>query len=353
MGLIYKIYNLSYFRQKNRIDIFDFLRGIAMLFVLLQHAGFPGYKLLLCFHMPLFFFLSGIVSGSREMPDFGHFFSSRFKRLMIPYFCFGLIDILYFKVSDLIKGIPYDFKWALYGLLTGQYGYTPAHQGGIYWFFLTLFVAELLIYPIKKYLRKNKLLILGGAIFFAFLSYISTHGLPMPLFTFEKSFMAASFLLIGVFCHTYDYKLLDNEFHLWEVILIIFGFMGLVVSLKMNNEPVLMYLNRYGNYFWFFIGAISGILSAIVGGKHLYLMLRSDIKFVYYRLLMWMGYNSLVLFIVHIFVNVWTEKCCTLIGISYFPLNLIAMFALGIPLCNMITYNFPWVLGQFERTKNN
>ena len=189
--------------------------------------------------------------------------------------------------------------------------------------------------------------LLIGVVLFASLSFLSTHGHPMPLFSLEKSFMAAAFLLMGgALCRPIKTILFDEKFHLWEVGMILAGLLGLVISLKMNNKPVLMYLNEYGNYGWFFLGALSGILFSVIAGKHLFLMLRTDVKFVYYKLMMWMGFNSLVLFPIHILINVWIEKLCSVLGIGCFPLNLIAMFAFGIPICNLITYYFPWLLGQ-------
>lgn len=45
--------------SKNRIEKVDFLRGLAMLLVLLHHSGFPFGSFILAFHMPLFFVISG------------------------------------------------------------------------------------------------------------------------------------------------------------------------------------------------------------------------------------------------------------------------------------------------------
>jgi hypothetical protein len=52
-----------------RIEVFDFYRGLAVLLVLIQHAGIPYGKIILAFHMPLFFVLSGYMqyeTGSCE-----------------------------------------------------------------------------------------------------------------------------------------------------------------------------------------------------------------------------------------------------------------------------------------------
>ena len=48
-------------KVSNRIKILDFYRGAAMLLVLLQHSGIYFGKLILAFHMPFFFLLSGYI----------------------------------------------------------------------------------------------------------------------------------------------------------------------------------------------------------------------------------------------------------------------------------------------------
>ena len=83
------VLTLDYPKGANRIDLYDFLRGIAMIIVMVQHCNFPFGWYLLPFHMPLFFFLSGMVVGGRELPSFGKYAWSKFKRLMIPYFVVG------------------------------------------------------------------------------------------------------------------------------------------------------------------------------------------------------------------------------------------------------------------------
>lgn len=45
--------------------LIDFLRGSAMILVLLHHSGFPLGSVILAFHMPLFFILSGYIEFIR------------------------------------------------------------------------------------------------------------------------------------------------------------------------------------------------------------------------------------------------------------------------------------------------
>ena len=51
---------------------------------------------------------------------------------------------------------------ALFGTLTGQYGYVEMAFTGIWWFLYVMFIADLLIYPINKYLKNSTISKVGG-----------------------------------------------------------------------------------------------------------------------------------------------------------------------------------------------
>lgn len=56
---------------EGRIQILDYIRGMAILLVLLHHSGVPGGDWILAFHMPLLFFISDIlISCERENGSF-------------------------------------------------------------------------------------------------------------------------------------------------------------------------------------------------------------------------------------------------------------------------------------------
>lgn len=345
---IRNIFKLEYPHPANRIDLYDFLRGLAMLLVLLQHCVVPGWEYICVFHMPLFFFLSGLVSGNKELPSLREFAFLRFKRLMIVYFVFGLFDVTLYYLLGLVTHKPYNILMAILGVATGQYGFVPDAFSGIYWFLMVMFVADLMIYPIKKYFRNHRVALLGGAVLFLLLSYVSTHYYPIPLFTIDKSFMAAAFLLFGGFCKPLAQYLADLKLRWGEVFTILLGVIGICFSRSMNNHLVLMYLNQYGDYQWFLMGAFSGIIAALLLGKHMYILF-SRRKGLFYRLTMWIGFNSLVLFPVHLEVKQYFVKLYGYFGINHWFLLLITMLLISIPICNFITYYMPWVLGQSKK----
>ena len=89
----------------NRLEFPDFLRGAAMLLVLLHHSDLPQGKWILVFHMPLLFFLSGYTMYLR--PHTGRlrsFITGRFLRLMVPYFLFEGLNLAVWSISLILQG---------------------------------------------------------------------------------------------------------------------------------------------------------------------------------------------------------------------------------------------------------
>lgn len=179
------------------------------------------------------------------------------------------------------------------------------------------------------------------------LSYCSTHWIDLSLFSFDKAFMAAAFILLGGLCKPLAKNLEELRFRWPHILLIIVGLLGIFVSKQMNSKSVLMYINQYGDYLWFLIGSITGIIATLLIGKYLFQLLGKRKGFVY-SLLMWIGFNSLVLFPVHIQIKVYigTIYAHLDIGHWYWLVVLLTMLIVGVPVCNFITYYLPWMLGK-------
>ena len=129
--------------NSQRLHHFDVIKGIAILLVVMGHVMIFGihkvdsafiFKLTEKVHMPLFFFISGyftykFVEGKIVLPNI----ISRFKQLIIPFFCVSTLWIYYFPHSGIES--PLNSTWE--GL------YTDYWKNG-YWFTLCLFEMILL-----------------------------------------------------------------------------------------------------------------------------------------------------------------------------------------------------------------
>lgn len=350
-NIIQNTFTLDYPHPANRIDLYDFLRGMAMMLVVMQHADLPGGVYITAFHMPLFFFLSGLVSGGKEQPEFCRFVSNKFKRLMVPYLIFGVLVVLMWYVIEAALHYPYDVPMALLGILSGQYGFVPEAHSGIFWFLYVIFMAELLVYPVRKVFRGSNVAKWGGVILFVLLSYGSNHWFTISIFMLDKAFMAAAFILLGSLMKPVKEYLSDGEYRWVEVIAIIGACGGVWISVAMNNQIVYMYLNQYGNYIWFFLGSFCGIVATLFTGKYLYRWISKN-RTIVYKIIMWVGFNTLVLYPVHLIVKsvaistpIYEHYILTCPVTVSFVLFAVLLFP-SIPVCNIIVNYFPWMLGM-------
>lgn len=346
MKFLLETFSLSYPSSKDRIALYDFLRGFAMILVLLQHAVMPGWKYLCAFHMALFFYLSGLVSGGKELPSFGKYFRSKFMRLMIPYFAFGVFDVLWYSVFFAVTHKEYSVLKGIIGVFAGQF--EPWGGIGVYWFLYALFVAYMIVWPVKKLAKDCRLAQWGGVLLFFGLSYFTTYTKSASLFCIDKALFAAAFIMIGDLSKSLVNSIIELKPKILDFILLNLGIIGLWLAMKYNDQTVLVYVNQFGDYGWMVVGAFSGIITTLVIGKYLFMLLEGRYSFIY-NLVMWVGFNSLVLFPVHLEIKNTIGKLMGHFGIGYWWLVFAAMLMMGIPICNFITHYLPWFLGNFKK----
>jgi len=211
--------------ENKREYLYDYLRLIATIFVVIGHSvylkmsttyGGVAYIIpddvssiyyspfaevirfmaswVYGFHMPLFFIMSGAVLALKPIPAFDKFFKSKFKRLLIPYFVYGILYMLPVKYLSGFYDVT-GFKKAMTGFLSGQ-------DSGHLWFLPALFWCMLAFMLIKtvisRFTKSNyALLIASGAVLFLY-NYI-----PFDILQMKKG-------LAYIFYFTLGY-VLENE----------------------------------------------------------------------------------------------------------------------------------------------
>lgn len=91
--------NVISLTKKPRLMYIDLLRGYTMLLVVIGHCWMGdavGEAMILAFHMPLFFFLSGFLFRHIQAFEKGlvPFVADKFRQLIIPYFVFEFINLV-------------------------------------------------------------------------------------------------------------------------------------------------------------------------------------------------------------------------------------------------------------------
>lgn len=250
-----------------RVQWIDVSRGIAIILVVLGHCisnmEEPGNRFILAFHMPLFFFISGLLcDGGAD--GFGVYFKKKFRTLLIPQITFGTINCGY---EMLFRGKTLLSDWFLG------------------WFLLVLFYVSILFYVLQRTLNMESRCTRYKVLIVALLAInmVKISGITTKLH-FDIIPMALLFYLLGYHCRFWVGR--NNECKnkgLWVVSI------PVVVICSCWNKPVAMYLNSYGNLFIFFVGAFSGIIMVCGLSRNL----QNN------RFLAWFGRNSIIIYILH------------------------------------------------------
>ena len=353
-----------------RLHWIDSLKGIGIMLVVLAHHSLPIAldTYIFSFHMPLFFFISGFLFDFSKYADSAsNFVNTRFKSLMIPYFCFAIITcIFYFLLDQLytpgITSIKFFENTLLHGAshIISGFGLAVSYNPPL-WFLTCLFVTELLFYGLaKRYCAEpHKLvfwLIAAGTIGYLYSIYVPFR----ILWNFDVALVAIVFYGAGnlfrrfieakkEFSITGRFSRAEN-FIFIPFILLNLLYLGYLLEFPTENK-VNMNVMQYGNFFLFYLLAFSGIFTLV------YIFKRTGRS----EVLEYYGRNSLIILALHFpLKDILTKVVAIILGVNteYFYYN--AGFALGftvlnlilvVPIIYIINNYFPFILGKKSSPK--
>jgi fucose 4-O-acetylase-like acetyltransferase len=222
-----------------RIAWIDIAKGFGILLVVWGHLSYNDW--IYSFHMPLFFFLSGICLNNKR--SFHDFALRRVKSLLLPYIYFGLL------LTVLELGYR-PFNEIITNLTTKLFNY------GAMWFIPVLFVSELVFYPISKITKKHViLLIIFISAFIGWACYHFNFSLPLSLTT---CFAALSFYGLG-------YILKDSMLtRIYNVLTFIVLLSAHWILLFLSNYVIDMNNNTIPQPYFLYPMAIAGVLAFCV-----------------------------------------------------------------------------------------
>lgn len=276
--------------NKKRNFQLDAMKGIGILLVLIGHISHnKGLNTwIYSFHMPLFFFISGIIYCISNKVDSKNYFTKKFKSLMIPYFTFSFMTFVYwFLIERHIRDTTVSAIHQFYQIFISQGGDRNHEYNVVLWFLPCLFVMEILFDYLNKNLRNKKHVVLA-LIVCSFLGYILTqyNAVRLP-FSIDTMLVAIPFYGLGFFM-TNHLESINSFFHKYRFISMpIFVISSLLVAIyyggtNLNN-------NEYANYFLFYILALSGIGLVTFISNYI-----KNNKFF-----LFLGMNSLILMCIH------------------------------------------------------
>lgn len=315
----------------------DVAKGIGIILVVLAHCSGGSLlgNLINAFHMPLFFCLSGLFLFHKN-ESFKVFLNKKAKSLLFPCLVFGVLLSTYSTALDYVRGegeIPLGLRYVGLFINTRHNPYP-----GSLWFFLALFLVELMLYFIHKIIHSNAwrlIIVLAVSIMGCLYNQIYKVGLPWSI---DIALICILFTEIGYMCKQ-NMNLSHNSWLKGVLSLVIFIVAFYLNEVALDNN-VNLFSSDYGCYPLFYLAAFSGTFIVY--------SLASIIK--YNQILQYLGQNSLLIYSLHFLLLLVVS-----ITYSHLPINgifssvaqTITILLLLIPVINIINKRFVWMTGKF------
>jgi acyltransferase len=278
----------------SRVSWIDICRGIAILFVMYAHMlPSDSYRYFFyAFHMPLFFFLSGVVFKD-TFPNFWKLTVKSFKQILIPYFLFAALTYFFWFVKEhTTHNTLQDFYEQVYGIFYGNGNNGYLYFNVALWFLPCLFITKLGFAALTR-ISLKKAVIIPALVVFSIVGYIlSTYFSATKLpYGIETAFSAIVFFGLGYLLNKNKYLFAKIEKR--SVLYVIVGFVLTAVfatiSYSIYGSQIDMRMNRVHNYFLFYAGALSGIVTWVACS----ILIRKNYFLEY------IGKHTLILFVWH------------------------------------------------------
>lgn len=240
-----KTYNLTNQPTNRQTDI-DIAKGIGIILVVWAHAQGPYTELITQFHMPFFFFISGLLYRSRDVSCF-EYIKRKYTSLILPFWWWNFI---FFPVFFILY---YWGKWSLLtcirGLIEIFFTVNKVPFLGSTWFLPALFWVSVFVHIFIRKICCNRrygdlLLMVCGSIICILGFYVN-----FP-YRISRTLICAMFYICG---YLYNKYLKSKINHMKNQIACLGGIAFLIIS---TQNSVDMGANIYTYKWGFIVGAL-------------------------------------------------------------------------------------------------
>lgn len=277
--------------MQKRLEYIDICKAFGIILVILGHTYYGPqviYNIIYCFHMPLFFIVSGFTFRNSRT-GFFTFAGRRAKKLLIPYGVFGIINLLcqtLWKTVYLNESIELSYIFNNFiGIAFCYSDMQHMPNCSPIWFLLCLYITNLLFYWIEKLNIKFGFLISVLCMGFCYLFSKLPHTYTSYIWKFPVFFMAIFLMHIG-----YIFKKVIAKYNLSKngisnLICLCILFLSITLEIITEND-VGMNENLYGNIFVFLGTAVPISIAFIMLCRNFSILHRC-------RFLLWLGRNTI------------------------------------------------------------
>ena len=303
-----------------RLEWIDIAKGIAIILVVLGHATGASVvgKYIYCFHMPLFFIISGMCFRKGKY-EFSEFFWKRFRQLFLPAIFLTSLCIIIMKVGH----HPYDYSALLQGL------------PGALWFLPVLFCVEIV------YFFSSKINTIIGGVICALIGLGLAKGQIHLPYSITSIPTALAFYSLGNLLSFSKAEKISNGL----------GKYGMIVCILLLVLPILRF-TIYPNHLYLFANDIEWI-DFIVASLASYGVLLLAMKMEscpkrIRNIMLWLGNNTMMIMAIHLPIMYIMSDFRSLYN-SYILFKVseeIAMWTISCAFALAANRYCPWIVGK-------
>lgn len=310
-----------------RVEAIDIAKGIGIILVYFGHIPpTPDIKTFIySFHMPLFFFLSGIFMDEKKY-DFKSFFISRCKTLLIPLFTFATFSII---VGFIRQGGFHHLQWS-----------------GPLWFLYILFFVEVFIFYVWKNLywisHSSLLKHIVCLSLFVIAFIVDNHHIHLPL-DFNVVPLASFFFVVGNLLSVQIKNRLLNSSTRIELLAAFLLLIGIIFYTWCTQDQTNVHKSHIADGIYGYLIAFSGICVTLIVSKYV-----AKTNMYLYDFLLFCGRNSLVIYGTHYILQRWigvNKVNCVFNPVLWILLNLAVVASIFV-IIYIVNKKAKWCIGR-------
>lgn len=240
--------------RKNYLDI---AKGIGIILVVWAHANGPGSRYINLFHMPMFFFISGLLFNEKDTCE--QYIIKKFKTLYIPFLFWNIvIYLIEYTLKVNLENKEFQLNAYLNVVFQIEAGVNKSTFLGATWFLAALFWVSVLYKCLYGFLRRH---LFYAAILMTVICSIFTIialNITIPYFI-SRTVICSLFYSLGVSCKNLMEQILSAS---WKYYFAIALFAAFFLMNKDNTAN--MGQNIYANKLYFLLGAFIVSISIII-----------------------------------------------------------------------------------------
>lgn len=228
-----------------RYDWLDCLKGFGAILVILGHLypDEPIERYIYSFHMPLFFFISGLLKRKKEQ-KLSVFVKNKAKSLLIPLLAWNIVSTVFFMIIGYNRDKLIYGAFFINGMLPGN---TPI------WFLLNLFLCEVCYEILSSHKVPDIAIIIPLLLSGLIICRVEIIPFTLYILPFSLSFYATGSMLRPI--------ILEGEFTAKKKIALPVTLMFSILFGLILNGRITMARGYYDNILFFLVGSFCGVIA--------------------------------------------------------------------------------------------